>query len=229
MVNATPAHPAGLLLIDKPSGISSFDVIRRLRRQTGIKKAGHAGTLDPMATGLMLILVGSATKQADRLLKQDKSYRTTIRLGATSDTGDAEGELTSVSTIQPTLEEVQQTLKQYIGEITQTPPAYSAIKINGVRAYQRARRGETVEMPSRQVTIHRLDLIDYTYPDLTVEVEVSSGTYIRTLGEDIGKSLGVGGYLTALRRLTIGDYTVDGAVGLDSLTSENLSAHLMKL
>jgi len=219
----------GLLLIDKPSGISSFDIIRRLRRQTGVRKIGHAGTLDPMATGLMLMLFGSATKQAGRLVGLDKTYVAEMTLGATSTTGDASGELTPASSHQPTSEELKAALTRFIGEIIQTPSQYSAIKIGGVRAYKLAREGKTVAMPPRQVTIHSLKLLDYTYPTAKFEAHVSSGTYIRTLGEDIGRQLQAGAYLSALRRTTVGDFTLSQAKKLDSINTANLAASLLLL
>lgn len=229
MVSPQPTDPAGIVLVDKPSGITSFDVIRQLRRKTGIKKVGHAGTLDPLASGLMILLIGRATKQADRFLKLDKSYRATIQLGATSDTGDAEGSITKVDDRQPEIMEVKKVLAGFKGEITQIPPQYSAIKIGGVAAYKRARQGESVNMPSRQVTIHSLDLDEYSYPSLMITTSVSSGTYIRTLAEDIGVKLGTGGHITALRRLTIGEYGIDQALSLKELDRELLNSHLMKL
>lgn len=225
---ANHSDQAGILLVDKPQGITSFDVIRHLRREGGVAKAGHAGTLDPMATGLMIVLIGAATKQADRFLKLDKCYRATIQLGANSSTGDAEGELTPVSDRVPSPAELDQAISHHTGLITQTPPAYSAIKIKGVAAYKRARRGEKVEIPSRQVTIHDLQILDFSYPNLAVSANVSSGTYIRTLAEDIGRQLGTGAYLTALRRLSIGDYTVEQAIKLDDVNPAAVSSHLMK-
>lgn len=206
----------GLLLVNKPAGISSFDCIRRLRRTTGVKKIGHAGTLDPAATGLMLMLFGTACKQASNFSKLDKTYVAQIELGKNSTTGDREGELTNISARQPDQAEIERTLKKFIGEITQTPSKYSAIKIDGQEAYKRARRGEEVVMPSRQVTVNAIDLISYTYPYLEISADVSSGTYIRSLAEDIGKDLGVGAYLTGLKRTSIGEYELQDAVELDS-------------
>jgi len=209
----------GILLVDKPAGWTSFDVVAKIRGQIrrqyqeqGIKptkhqlKVGHAGTLDPFATGLLVILLGDATKKADEFLKLDKVYEATIYLGKTSTTGDVEGEITSVSDRQPSLEEIEAALEHFRGEITQVPPAYSAIKINGQRAYKLARRGEVVDIPERKVTIYSLDILNYEYPLLEIRTHVSSGTYIRTLAEDIGKKLEVGGYCEVLRRSQIGDW-----------------------
>lgn len=210
----------GVLLIDKPAGLSSFGVVGRVRwllsQQAGKKiKVGHTGTLDPFATGLMIIVVGSYCKRASEFSKLDKTYEATIHLGATSSTGDPEGELTNTSDRKPSEQEIRAALQKYSGQITQTPPSYSAIKINGVRAYKLAREGKAVEMPSRQVTIHQLDLIDYSYPEVTIRTHVSSGTYIRTLAEDIGRELGVGAYLTTLRRTVVGEFDISAALPLD--------------
>lgn len=209
-----------ILLIDKPSGMTSFGVVARVRRklsqQLGKKvKVGHTGTLDPFATGLMIIVTGKECRNAGTYSKLDKVYEATIRLGQTSSTGDPEGEVTNVSDIQPTLDEVNDALNQFVGEIQQTPPIYSAIKINGQRAYKLARKGEVVEIPVRAVTIYSLELVDYTYPDIKIRVHVSSGTYIRTLAEDIGKVLGTGAYCTQLRRTKIADFSIDDSVLLD--------------
>jgi tRNA pseudouridine55 synthase len=203
----------GILLIDKPSGMTSFGVVARVRRrlsqQLGKKaKVGHTGTLDPFATGLMIIVTGKECRNAGNYSKLDKVYEATIRLGQTSTTGDPEGELTTVSEAVPTLEMVQAALPQFIGEIQQQPPIYSAIKINGQRAYKMARAGEVFEMPLRTVTIFSLELLDYSYPDIMIRVHVSSGTYIRTLAQDIGTALGTGAYCVELRRTKIAKYSI---------------------
>jgi tRNA pseudouridine55 synthase len=223
------APPSGLLLIDKPAGITSFDIIRQLRRQTGVRKIGHAGTLDPAATGLMVMLFGAACKQASRFSGLDKTYIAEMTLGATSSTGDREGELTAVSERQPTKDEVVAALQRFVGDITQTPSQYSAIKVGGVRAYKLAREGKTVEMPPRQVTIHLIELLDYTYLIARFEVRVSSGTYIRTLAADIGQALHTGAYLSALQRTSIGDFSLSQANNLDSITTANLATSLLPL
>lgn len=211
-----------VLLVDKPSGMTSFGVVARVRRklsqQLGKKaKVGHTGTLDPFATGLMIIVTGKECRNAGTYSKLDKVYEAIFQLGQTSSTGDPEGEITDVSDIQPTLDEVNDALSQFVGEIQQTPPIYSAIKINGQRAYKLAREGgtaETIEMPVRTVTIFSLELVDYTYPDMKIRVHVSSGTYIRTLAEDIGKVLGTGAYCTQLRRTKIADFSIDDSAQL---------------
>lgn len=209
-----------IILIDKPDNMSSFGVVARVRRklrdEQGKKvKVGHTGTLDPFATGLMIILAGKATKKSDEFLKKDKEYEATVYLGKTSTTGDIEGEITDVSDKVPTLDEVKEACKKFVGEINQTVPIFSAVKINGERAYKLARKGKEVEMPTRKVTIFSIDILDYTYPELKIRTHVSSGTYIRTLGEDIGKALGTGAYLTALRRTKIANYDVADALKLD--------------
>jgi tRNA pseudouridine55 synthase len=216
----------GLLLVNKPLGISSFDVIRCLRRQTGVRKIGHAGTLDPLATGLMLLMFGTACKQAQAFTKRDKTYRAQITLGSISTTGDAEGEKTAVSDRQPTEAEILAVLEQLTGEITQTPPVYSAIKINGQEAYKRARAGETVTMPSRQVTVYRNELLSYEYPVIELESAVSSGTYIRTLAADLGELLGAGAYLSGLVRTEVGEFHLDEALVLDEIDTAAAEQHL---
>lgn len=205
----------GLLLVDKPLGITSFDIIRRLRRQTDVRKIGHAGTLDPLATGLMLMLFGTACKQAMTLTKLDKRYSAELTLGANSTTGDAEGDKLSVSDRVPTKAEVIVALDQFRGEIIQTPSIYSAIKINGQEAYKHARAGRSVKMPSRQVTVYELELLSYDYPNIKLEAKVSSGTYIRSLAEDLGAALETGAYLSGLVRTEVGEYKLSNAIQLD--------------
>lgn len=209
-----------VLLFDKPTGMTSFGVVARVRRklsqQLGKKaKVGHTGTLDPFASGLMIIVTGKECRNAMQYSKLDKEYEAVIRLGQTSSTGDPEGELTDVSGAIPSEQAVKEALTRFTGEIKQRPPMFSAIKINGRRAYDLARKGEVVEMPERQVTIHRLELIDYTYPDVRIRTHVSSGTYIRTLAEDIGKVLETGAYCVELRRTKVAEYKITEALNLD--------------
>lgn len=216
-----------IILIDKPAGLSSFGVVARVRRRLSMEagkkvKVGHTGTLDPFATGLLILLANKATKLSNQFLKLDKWYEATIWLGKTSTTGDPEGEITEQNTEKvPTLEEVKTVVNQFVGQITQTVPAFSAVKINGQRAYQLARRGEAVSMPTRQIEIYAIEILSYNYPELIIRTHVSSGTYIRTLGEDIGKALGVGAYLTALRRTQVGDYQIKNAVKLSDFMGKN--------
>ncbi len=211
----------GMVLIDKPAGMTSFGVVARVRRvlsqQAGKKiKVGHTGTLDPFATGLMIIVVGRECKNAQAYSKLDKTYEATLRLGETSSTGDPEGELTKISEMQPSSQALDDALAQHTGNITQRPPAFSAIKINGQRAYDLARKGEQVEMPTRQVTISRLTRTAYAYPEVQITTDVSSGTYIRSLAEAIGRTLGTGAYCSQLRRTRVGDYHVEDAVPLET-------------
>jgi tRNA pseudouridine55 synthase len=209
-----------VLLIDKPAGMTSFGVVARVRRrlsqELGKKaKVGHTGTLDPFATGLMIIVTGKECRNAGQYSKLDKVYEATIRLGQTSTTGDPEGEITDTSSYQPSLDEIQAALERFKGEIKQRPPMFSAIKIGGRRAYDLARKGEVVEIPERIVTIFSLELIDYAYPEITIRTHVSSGTYIRTLAEDIGKVLGTNAYCSQLRRTIIAEYDISDATTID--------------
>ena len=256
-----------MILIDKPAGMTSFSVVARVRRvlskAAGRKiKVGHTGTLDPFATGLLILMAGKYTKRCQEFLKLDKRYTATIRLGATSTTGDIEGEIyetlfsgrvqnpcrpsafrvprggrhrgfganARAAALRTPFEKgfidfasVQSVVKSFEGEIRQRVPAFSAVKIGGVRAYKLARKGEKVEMPERTVTIYEINIIDYKWPYLKIDAKVSSGTYIRTLGEDIGEKLGVGGYLTELVRTEIGEYKLEDAIPLeDFMKNEEL-------
>ncbi len=219
-----------VILVDKPAGMTSFGVVARIRRlisqdpsYVGSKKpkVGHTGTLDPFATGLMIIVTGKECKNAGNYSKMDKVYDATIVLGKTSSTGDPEGELTDTSDKIPTREEILATIEKFKGEITQIPPIFSAIKINGQRAYSLAREGKTVEMPERKVTIFDLQMLNYDYPYLSIRAHVSSGTYIRTLAEDIGKTLQTGAYCVELRRIKIADWDIEKAITLSSLGINN--------
>lgn len=204
-----------IIFVDKPAGMTSFGAVARVRRilseQAGKKvKVGHTGTLDPFATGLLILMAGKATKKAMEFTKLDKVYEATIRLGATSSTGDPEGEIVvKNTTIEFSREQIEDTLKQFVGKIEQRPPAFSAIKIDGQRAYKLARAGKEVEMPTRTVEIFSIDLLDYAAPYLKIRTHVSSGTYIRTLAEDIGQALGCGAYCTELRRTKIAEYDIN--------------------
>lgn len=218
----------GKILIDKPAGMTSFGVVARVRRVLGAHfgkkklKVGHTGTLDPFATGLLVLLYGKETKNAMALTKLDKIYEAEFILGEVSSTGDPEGEISKIDFKKiPTQEEITEVCAKFIGKIRQTPPAFSAIKINGKRAYDLARKGEAVEIPSREVEIFSLEIVDYDFPSLKIRTHVSSGTYIRTLGEDIGKALGTGAYCRQLRRTKIADFDVADAISLQDLGVEN--------
>lgn len=210
-----------VLLIDKPTDWTSFDVVAKIRNAaraaTGNKKikVGHAGTLDPFATGLLIVLIGNETKNQDNFMKQDKEYEATLKLGFTSTTGDPEGEIQEFSNVVPNIENITETISKFLGEITQTPPIYSAIKIDGKRAYEYARCGQEVEIKSRKVRINKINLISYNYPELKIKIDCSSGTYVRTLAEDIGKFLETGAYLTELRRTKIGQYNANKALTIN--------------
>jgi tRNA pseudouridine55 synthase len=217
----------GILLIDKPQGWTSHDVVAKVRgllkAETGQRvKIGHTGTLDPMATGLLVLVVGSYTKRAGEFSKLDKVYQAEITLGATSTTGDKEGEITKVSDKQPEKAALEAVLAQFKGEILQKPHKYSAVKIDGQRAYKAARAGKTVEIEPRKVTIYELTDVTYDYPIVKLTAKVSSGTYIRSLAEDIGEALGTGAYLSALRRTQVGEHKVQNARVLQDLIQSGI-------
>lgn len=224
----------GILLIDKPAGWSSFDVVAKVRgqikRETGLKrpKVGHTGTLDPLATGLMIVVVDSYCKRAGEFSKLDKTYETTMHLGQTSTTGDDEGEKTAVSDIVPSENEILDALEGFLGEISQVPPAYSAIKVNGQRAYKLAREGKEVVIEPRQVTIYDIRLGAYSYPEVTFTTSVSSGTYIRSLVEDIGSKLGTGAYMSGLRRTKVGTFDIQNAISIDDVVA-GVGAHIQQV
>lgn len=210
----------GILLIDKPQGWTSFDVVNYVRKMVAAAegkkpkncKVGHTGTLDPLATGLLVLLVGKEyTRRATELSKLDKTYEVVIKLGQTSTTADEEGEKTPVSHTAPSQEAVLAALEGFRGEIMQTPPAFSAMKINGKRAYELARKGQEVKLEPRPVTIYDIRDVRYEYPLVHFTCDVSSGTYIRSLAVDIGEALGTGAYMTALRRTRVGEFRIEGA------------------
>jgi tRNA pseudouridine55 synthase len=216
------------ILIDKPKGMTSHDVVDEIRKITGERKVGHAGTLDPNATGLLIIAIGrGSTKQIGKLVKKTKVYEAEIVLGETRDTDDVEGKVLKKYkiTTPPSKKEVQEALKSFLGEKEQTPPFYSAIKIKGNKSYELARKGKQVELKARKIEIFDIELLEYNFPVLNVRTKVSSGTYIRSLARDVGEVLGCGGYLRNLRRTMIGKFDIDDAVGLEGLTSETLHKH----
>ncbi|WP_412067408.1 tRNA pseudouridine(55) synthase TruB [Rubrivirga sp. IMCC43871] len=213
-----PVEPAALL-VDKPDGMSSFGVVKAVRRAVGVKKVGHAGTLDPMATGLLIVLVGrGATRQQYRFMGLPKTYTATIRLGQTTPSYDADSEIeTTVDASGVTDAAIEAALTAFRGEIQQRPPAYSAIKRGGERLYKKARRGEEVIVEPRATTVYAFDVVDRRGDDLDVRVECSKGTYVRSLGHDLGQALGVGGHLVALRREAIGPFQASEAWTLGAL------------
>ncbi len=229
----------GILLIDKPKGWTSFDAVNKVRRViqysdlnvTGKKRfpVGHTGTLDPLATGLLVLLLGKYTKLAPSLTKLDKTYEVTMCLGQTSTTGDGEGEKTTISDQVPPAEAVEQTLRQFVGDTMQTPPIYSAIKINGQRAYNLARKGHQPELEARPVHIAYIKVTDYTYPYVRFTTEVSSGTYIRSLVEDAGNVLGTGAFMSDLRRTTVGQFSIEQAITPEDITPEAIQKYAFEL
>lgn len=256
----------GILLIDKPHGWTSFDVVAKVRgilqgEQRSMHEArgfcfenqphggrcrckikvGHTGTLDPMATGLLVLCVGTYTKKVSTMIKHDKTYEAELTLGAVSTTGDAEGDITAYKNTviiehkdtqnsnPPTGMSIEQVLKKFTGEQVQTPPAISALKVNGKRAYDLARAGEKVVLEPRPITVHSLEMLSYEWPKLQLRVSVSSGTYIRSLAEDIGKQLGVGAYLSGLRRTVVDAFLLADAVGVEGLSPAIIAARLRSL
>lgn len=236
----------GVLLIDKPAGWTSFDavakvrgVIRAANRQTMARgeavnlpkrvKVGHTGTLDPLATGLLVLLIGAYTKRAPELIKLDKTYEVVMKLGETSTTGDDEGAKVVVSDLRPSRDQILAAMQHFSGDIMQTPPAFSAMKIGGVRAYKLARQGQEVILEPRPARIDRLELTSYEYPLVRFEADVSSGTYIRSLVEDIGSVLGAGAYMTGLRRTKVGPFSLADALPVEGLQSDGIARALLSL
>ncbi len=208
----------GLLLVDKPSGPTSHDIVAQIRRRFRIAKVGHGGTLDPMATGLLVILLGKGTKISDRVMGHDKTYEATLRLGIETDSQDADGQVVAEKDAAAiTAEQVAAQMKARLGDQMQMPPMVSAIKIKGVPLYKLARKGETVERPPKLIHVYRFDLLDFAPPDVRFVVECTKGTYVRTLAHDVGQSLGVGAHLVQLRRTKIGQLDVARAFALDNL------------
>jgi len=221
-VNARPPKKPrdlvdGVLLLDKPVGLSSNDALIRAKRVMNAKKAGHTGTLDPFATGLLPLCFGEATKFSQDLLEADKTYEATVHLGIRTDTGDTEGEAIETLPVDVTIEQIEAALARFRGPILQVPPMYSALKRDGKALYEYAREGIVLEREARPVTIHALELIGYEAPMLKIRVTCSKGTYVRVLGEDIGAVLGTGAHLNALRRIGVGALTLDGMITLEVL------------
>lgn len=218
------ADNSGLILVDKPAGWTSHDVVSRTRKIAGTRKVGHAGTLDPMATGMLVIGFNKATRLLTYIVDTTKTYRATIRLGHNTTTDDADGDIVQTRFANAvTSDHIHDAVTDLTGTIQQVPSAVSAIKIDGKRAYQRVRDGETVDIPAREVTIQRFSIDDIRRADdgktidLDIEVQCTAGTYIRALARDLGEALGTGGYLTALRRTAVGPYHIDDAVTIDQL------------
>ncbi|MGB0289810.1 MAG: tRNA pseudouridine(55) synthase TruB, partial [Opitutales bacterium] len=208
--------PEGILLVDKPKGITSHDVVDRVRRIFHMKKVGHAGTLDPMATGLMIILVGKATKVSQYLMSMDKEYTGTLRLGQSTDSQDAEGELVEERSVPELTEaEVLAKMKTFVGDQYQTPPMFSAKKVGGQPLYKLARKGKTVEREPRVIHISRFEMTDFALPEISFLVACSKGTYVRTIAHDLGENFGCGAHLNVLRRTGIGDFRIENGSTLE--------------
>jgi tRNA pseudouridine55 synthase len=208
---------SGILNIDKPAGMTSHDVVDRVRQISGQRRVGHAGTLDPLATGVLIVCLGQATRVAEYLMASDKIYRAEIHLGVSTDTHDAEGEVTATAEVGVSEEELGKALASFTGSIQQVPPMYSALKREGTPLHRLARQGITVEREARSVEIHNIELLNWMSPLLTIRVECSPGTYIRALARDLGQKLGCGAHLQSLTRLASGHFTLEKAVSLDEL------------
>ncbi len=219
---------SGLLIINKPKGLTSHDVVAQIRRITGQRKAGHTGTLDPMATGVLVVCLGQATRLIEYIVAARKQYRAVIRFGVTTDTLDADGQvLAQTDTAGLTAAQLKAALPAFTGQIEQRPPMYSAIKQDGQPLYKRARAGQTVDIPPRPVTIFQLDWLDWQPPDLTLEVTCSAGTYIRSLARDLGQAVGTGAHLAGLVRTANGDWPLAQATALEELTPANWRESLL--
>lgn len=211
----------GVLVVDKPKGITSFDVVREVRRAVGVKKVGHTGTLDPMATGVLPVCIGDGTKIAQFITEATKAYDATVKLGATTDTLDAEGKVLETRPVPPmTREVIEAALQKFRGTFAQTPPMYSAVKIGGKRLYELARAGEEVERAARQVTVFELTLRDFSADEIQLSVTCSKGFFVRTLAAELGQALGCGAHLCALRRTHSGPFTLAQAMPLAEVVAQ---------
>lgn len=209
---------SGALVVDKPVGMTSHDVVQAIRNGTNLRRAGHTGTLDPRASGVLVILVGPAVRLSEYVSASDKRYQAIIRLGGTTDTFDGEGKFTpSKDPLNVTEAEFEEALKTFVGEIEQVPPAYSAVKVGGRKAYEMARKGEEVELEPRKIMVHHLEVLEWTPPEVVIDVHCSSGTYVRSLANDLGQKLGCGAYLVGLRRTKSGRFTLRDATPLRKL------------
>jgi len=210
---------SGVLVLDKPIGITSHDVVQIIRRGTRIKRAGHTGTLDPRASGVLVILLGPAVRLSEYVSAEDKRYQALIQLGQKTDTYDGEGAITGTASVEDiTTEQFEEALKGFVGEIEQVPPPYSAVKVNGRKAYEMARKGEKVELEPRIIHVHDLELLEWDAPQALIDVHCSSGTYVRSLANDLGEKLGCGAMLAGLRRTKSGKFTLRDAIPLRKLT-----------
>jgi len=216
----------GFVIINKPQGITSFDVIRIARRKLGVRKIGHGGTLDPMATGVLILLVGKATKKFEEFMKLPKEYRATVKIGEATTTGDAEGEI--IRRYPPErvrmvkIEEIERVLKEFRGWIKQVPPMVSALRYKGKRLYDLARRNITVERKPRKVFVYEIAILEYNLPFFNIRIKCSRGTYVRKIAEDIGEKLGVGAHVTQIVRLAVGPYRIEDAILIEDLNEKDI-------
>ncbi|MBK8823504.1 MAG: tRNA pseudouridine(55) synthase TruB [Anaerolineales bacterium] len=223
---------SGALVVDKPVGMTSHDVVQAIRNGTGLRRAGHTGTLDPRASGVLVILVGPAVRLSEYVSASDKRYQAIIRLGGSTDTFDAEGLVTPTKNpVDVTEAQFEEALKTFIGEIEQTPPPYSAVKVQGRKAYEMAREGEEVDLAPRKITVHHLEVLEWAPPEVVIDVHCSSGTYVRSLANDLGVMLGSGAYLVGLRRTKSGRFSLRDSVPLrklqESFTAGNWYQYLI--
>ncbi|MBN2418805.1 MAG: tRNA pseudouridine(55) synthase TruB [Deltaproteobacteria bacterium] len=232
-IKLTEVSPEGVLLVDKEKGKTSFDAVRVIRRILNCKKTGHAGTLDPFATGLLVMLLGQGTKLSPYIMGEEKKYRAEIMLGIETDTCDPTGSIVSEAPFGGIgVKDIDEVAACFTGVIEQIPPAFSALKVNGERAYKLARKGIEVELKKREVTVHSIDIIDIRLPLITLDVRCSSGTYIRSLAADMGRALGTVAHLKNLRRLSSGSFDVDDAMGFnepDSITGDVILSRIIPL
>ena len=208
---------SGILNIDKACGMSSHDVVSLVRKGSGLSKVGHAGTLDPLATGVLVVLLGQAVRISEYVMELPKAYRAAVKLGEATTTYDAEGEITATHPVEVSADQVRHALQQFVGETTQTPPPFSAAKLDGERAYRLARQGKPVALATRPVLVHRIELLRFEPPIAEIEVECAKGTYIRSIAHDLGALLGCGGHISSLRRTRVGPFEVESALAIEEL------------
>ena len=208
---------SGVLVVDKPVGLTSHDVVQIIRKGTNIRRAGHTGTLDPRASGVLVILIGPAVRLSEYVSASDKRYQAILRMGMTTDTYDADGLITSTTPVSVSEEQFSRALEKFVGEIEQVPPPFSAIKIKGRPAYDMAREGEPVDLQPRRITVYNLELLEWAPPEAVIDVYCSSGTYVRSLANDLGKELGCGAHLVGLRRTKSGRFTLRDAIPLKKM------------
>ncbi len=218
----------GLLNINKPAGVTSRDVVNRVDRLVRPARAGHAGTLDPLATGVLVVCIGPATRLVEYVQRMPKRYLAKFLLGRTSETEDVEGEITLLEDPpRPTRDQIERAAEKFLGVTEQRPPKFSALKVEGRRAYQLARAGQPVELAARKIRVDRVDIVDYEYPELTLDIECGSGTYIRSLGRDLAESFGTAAVMAELTRTAIGRFSIDQACDLDELSADTLPGHVL--